>query len=300
MIADMIVISAVERAIENLKKNPSQLEFILQNNYNITTKINNKFGQNYIKKAMKIILDSNLHITPYYVLNETIFPSLAVISNQQESENFCADYGELQQQEVTIQKEPLYYENITNKIISVVYNDTETILTLATLNEDEVSKYYFINNVQIIDIIKQENQYIITIPVITPTNKFILQSSIARYKNLTIHNYISNCNTIAQLRTTGDIEIHRLWCIIIEYALHHQKLYIDSLGYQNIKISRDFSTLQDQENSIFVTSFNISGSYTNNAYIVNESYLPENIGISVTFTEDIPNDNTEDDVNMNL
>jgi hypothetical protein len=90
--ADLIVMNAIEAGLENLRNNPSHLEFIL-GKYEDTSYMRKLHGSAYVRQCKELVLKNKINIRPYYVLDANKLPSVAVIAQYSEDILVLGDYG---------------------------------------------------------------------------------------------------------------------------------------------------------------------------------------------------------------
>lgn len=257
-LVDMIVIEVIERGLENLRLNPHHLEFIL-GGYHQSKFLTKLHGGRYVQQCVDYITQNKIHVEPYYVLDTNRIPNIAVLATYHEDTQFFGDYGSTCS---TLSMQPKCYAHFdasnisTDKLslfISSSYKIEDTIrIGMLVVNGEfsaSVTSVFVRDGLTEIYVNKKLPQKL----------KGWKIQSIATPKYTQTASSLNSANVMIKMKSSGDIEVHKLLCLVLRYCLRFGRVQLDSLGLQNTKLSQEMTVLEDPDQSIFATSFSISG-----------------------------------------
>lgn len=259
-VADLIVLNAIESGLENLRLNPSHLEFIL-GKYEETSYMRELHGSAFVRQCKDLVLQNKIRLRPYYVLDAAKLPSVAVVAQYQESIQVLGDFGTSEDVR-EIEPEVLgslmavgWGEEATDLIIGSAVEVCDWIYAGAYLRQDE-----WIGKINLI--IPQENdRAIVSCDSEIPKNRLIdWQVVTAPASRIATINASGNEATVSiDLKSSGDIETHKLLAMVIRYCLKKGRLLMDENGLQITTSSQNFPMAFDEEQGIFQTVFTLQG-----------------------------------------
>lgn len=279
-LADMIVIEVIERGLENLRQNPHHLEFIL-GGYHQSKFLKKLHGERYVQQCIDYITQNKIHVEPYYVLDTNRIPNIAVLATYHEDTQFLGDYSSTCS---TLSLQPKCYaqfdattlsadklsvfaassyklENTIRPGMLLVNGDFSATITSVFVRDGQLTEIYI--NKKAPQKLKGWKVQSIAVPKFTRTASSL-----------------NSANVMIKMRSSGDIEVHKLICLVIRYCLRFGRLQLDSLGYQTTKLSQEMTVLEDPDQSIFATSFSMTGVIAD-TWIDAESTGPEFIDLKI-------------------
>jgi len=279
-VADLIVMNAIEAGLENLRNNPHHLEFIL-GKYDDTPYMRKLHGSAYIRQCKELILKNKIFVKPYYVLDLAKLPSVAVIAQYTEDVLVLGDYG--MQQEMAVIP-PI----VLGKALGVAWETTGYGLIV---NAEEVVDWIYAGaylrqgtfTSRIDRIVPSTNGTVIIFCVdLLPRLKLIDWQVVTTEssRTATIHSSGNVANVSIDLKTSGDIETHKLIALVIRYCLRFGRYLMDENGLQITTTNQNFPSVYDEEQSIFQTVFTLQGKIWDN-WIQSERNNPQGIQLEV-------------------
>jgi hypothetical protein len=283
-VVDMAVIEVIEQGLENLRQNPHHLRFIL-GAFSRNQKMIGWHGANYINQCVTLILNQKIHITPGYVNNNAQLPHIAVMTTYDESQQFLGDYGRTDVESSGSEFSP--------EALSV------TILRWVGDREVVVSKKPYIGQYlihgqdsRVITDCLPDGDYYKCELASDVSPRWMENCFLADALNpllLEIHTSMNSCNVMIRLKSSGDVEVHKLLCLVLRYCLRYGRYSLENLGVQISRTHQDLPVLEDPDQLIFASAFSMSGT-ASDSWIVAESRNPSKICLdlsaSSTDTED--------------
>lgn len=259
-IADLIVLDAIEDGLRNLRENPAHLEFIL-GKYTDTPYMRKLHGSAFVRQCVDFVTKNKITIKPYYVFDLAKLPSISVIAQYQEDMQVLGDYGAGQDvgelDPVRIgQVLPVEWGTESNELIIGNANEAiEWLYSGAYLSQDDFSTR--INLV----IPKEHDRAVLVCDDPLPQIRlcdWVVTSAPAR--RVAILNASGNHATVSvDVKSSGDIETHKLLATVVRYCLKRGRLLMDSNGLQVSSSGQNFPVAYDEEQGIFQTVFTLSG-----------------------------------------
>lgn len=275
-LADMIVIEVIEKALLNLRNNPHHLEFIL-GGYHKSDFLKKLHGSNYIRQCVGLILENRLHVSPYYVLDTNRLPNVVVTAIYNEEQQFMGDFGS----DCTLALQPKCYAKFNASELST------DLLTLKVTKPSSLEKVLrpgmFLCNGDFsvrIDMIVTGPVYTeisSQSPLLNKLSGWEAKSS-PQARFTVVNSSLNACTAMLKIKSSGDIETHKLLCMVLRYCLKFSRLSLENLGFQRTSVTQQMTILEDADQSIFATTFQISGVIAD-SWIVKESTSPEFLDI---------------------
>ena len=277
-LSDMITIEVIERSLANLRANPHHLCYIL-GEYSSTPFLRNIHGKDYIKHCMDLILNNKIQISPYYNLNNMQLPHISVVATYQEADQAIGDYVDSSIEELPPRTLGCF------DAVSIASDN----LSIFVPNSYEVSEFAFPNTYLCNGNYKV--QISMTIPGDTQTQIYVkttLPNLLAGWKIktsngrsvATINGSGNNCTVMIKIKSSGDIETHKLLCTVLRYCLRFGRIYLEGHNLYLSNTNQDMPVLEDESQMIFATVFMMSGKSWD-FWIENENIQPDHINLEV-------------------
>lgn len=280
-IADLIVMNAIEAGLENLRNNPSHLEFIL-GKFDETPYMRKLHGSSYVKQCKDLVLKNKIFIRPYYVLDANRLPSVAVIAQYAEDILVLGDYG-MQQETAVIppivlgKASGVGWETTGYGLIVEAEEVVHWIYAGAYLRQDAFTS-------KIDSIIPSSSDGTVTIFCVDklPRKRLIDWQVVTTESSRTavIHSSGNAANVSIDLKSSGDIETHKLLALVIRYCLRYGRYLMDQNGLQISTSNQNFPAMFDEDQSIFQTVFTLQGKIWDN-WVQTENNNPQGIQLEV-------------------
>jgi hypothetical protein len=259
-VADLIVLEAIEKGLENLRNNPHHLEFIL-GRYEETCYMRKLHGTQYIRQCKELILQNKISVRPFYVLDLAKLPSISVLAQYQEDTQVFGDYGSVDEMKEIAPK-------VLGQMQAVSWGIEDTELVVSGL--DTIANWIYPGlylrqddfNTKIIMIIPVENnRAVICCENPLPKTRLVdWEVTDIPYSRMAILNSSGNMASVSiEVKSSGDIEVHKLLALVVRYCLRKERLFMDSAGLQISISSQSFPILQDEEQGIFQSHFSLQG-----------------------------------------
>ena len=260
-VADLIVLNAIESGLENLRNNPHHLEFIL-GKYEDTEYMRKLHGSSYVRQCKDFVLHNKIFVKPYYVLDAAKLPSVSVVAQYQEETQVLGDFG-------FTEKEPQEIPPVVlGEVNGVAWGkeDNELIIGNAESVADWIYSGAYLHqkdwSSRIAMMIPQEDDKAMVVCETSVPKKTLMgwQVTTAPSSRTAILNAAGNAVTVSiDLKSSGDIEVHKLLALVVRYCLRRGRLLMDENGLQNTISSQNFPVAYDEEQSIYQTTFSLQG-----------------------------------------
>lgn len=235
---DLATVQILREGFDFLAKNPSHIEFLLCG-FSEVSKFNTVFGPDYLSKAIKLIQEQAIIIDTYYTNDFAKRHEIVVVSSGSESQLFMGDDG--------------YEQNLTPVEPKVLY-----IFKAKGIDKDELitsAAYKLDNKLWYNAVLTPDNgktvYYFRGISTDTSDSRILLDREItegtdlSNWKIQTIPNTrgysvgqsIDSVNIVINIRTVGDISIHRIFSMCLRGIIKSRRLQFDSYGIQNMKVN---------------------------------------------------------------
>lgn len=282
-LADLAVMTTIQSGLAHLKENPDELEYILSNYVDLCMINKLTGGYKYVKMLMDVVLEKTgqqIIVDEYYTQNTQPNYGIYVIASGGESNKFFGDYGQEEQQIIS----PKVYLvadaiKIKGKNKLVFLKSTGILDILAVGMKASIST--------------PEQEFIATIKDIFPDNKNIPDAPSAQgvaapdsatvvldmdipvfegkpllkgwnfksrhgYRTAIVNASGDSVNVGILLKTAGDIQLHKLFCLILRYVLKKGRMTLESQGLQIATITQNAPEEEGGGQDIFFsTAFNV-------------------------------------------
>ena len=276
VLPDLYVLYIIEDFFDGLRNNPEKLNYVLSS-YARFDKMVEKTGDNYINECVSYIYDNRLKFVPGYDFNEDSFPCISTISYTDEKNQFIGDtgfqdimYNELQnQQRVVIPTVYQEFSAVAQKeevlFVPQEYNLIRKIWrNIFITNQGFSSQLTGMKNTEI----KISNKKV-------PVTALYLDKKIPSldkklWKAQTgPQEYIASLGAsqdhatiLIKLITTGDYSLHRLFILLLRYALKASRLSFEEAGLQNSTFSFQMPQEFSSSDKVFETNVIMSALIT--------------------------------------
>lgn len=261
-VTELAVQAVVQEGLDNLRKNPHHLEFILCSYMEIPY-VAKRVGPNFVRNAMEMIQKQELTVRPYFTPDVDLYPSLVVVASYAENQRFVGDYGSVetlagpcssQRAEMT----PTVYATFDCTSID---GDEMLVPSGYELEKKIVLGMWVSNGTELAKIssaCKIETGTLITLasrlPDSTSLKGWKLQS-LPRQVSAEINTSLNSVNVQMALFTTGDPELHRVWAQIVRYCLKRGRKTFERYGIHNSSFSQQPMAVQEQDGPILRTTY---------------------------------------------
>ena len=221
----------------------------------------NQHGSRYIKQCVDLITQNKITIVPYYLLDIVKLPSISVVADYRENLDFLGDFGNTCTTDII---PPAVITTLNaikwpTELNGLVCNEHLDLLQAGLwLRQDQ-----FITRIKYILPASDNSSYTIFTEDDLPRIKLIDWEVVtnSHTKIAEIHTSSNDVEVMINLKSSGDIEVHKLLALVVRYCLKSHRLFIDSRGLQLGKSSQSYPIPYDQEQGIFQTNFNLNGKY---------------------------------------
>ena len=282
-LADLAMMATIQSGLQHLKDNPDELEYILSNYVDLCMINKMTGGYKYVRMLMDVVLEKSgqqIIVDEYYTQNTQSNFAIYVISSGGESNKFFSDYGQQEQQQIDPKvyliadavkikgKNKLVFLKNTG-ILDAVSVGMKAHISIPTGNFEATVTDIFPDKKSISDAPSAEglnNSDSITvilnqdIPVFE--SKPLLKGWNFKSKHGTrvavINASGDSVNVGVLLKTTGDIQLHKLFTLVIRYVLKKGRMTLESQGLQVATISQSPPSEEGSTQDVaFTTTFSI-------------------------------------------
>jgi hypothetical protein len=282
-LADLAVMATIQSGLQHLKENPDELEYILSNYVDLCMINKMTGGYKYVRMLMDVMLEKTgqqIIVDEYYTQNTQSNYAVYVISSGGESNKFFSDYGQEEQQQI----EPKVYliaDAIKNKgknklvflkntgILDAVSIGMKAVISTPTGNFEAFVKEIFpdkkslpdaptaegFNNSDSVTVILDKD-----IPIFEgkPSLKGWSFKSRHSIRTAIINASGDSVNIGVLLKTTGDIQLHKLFTLVMRYILKKGRMTLESQGLQVATITQSPPSEEGGTQDVaFTTTFSI-------------------------------------------
>lgn len=298
-IADLVVINAVNKAIEHLRQNPDELEFLFTGYMCLPDVAKLTGGYKYVKQIMEVIQgvgDKKLNVQTYYNVETSTNYDLYVIDSGSESDMFMGDQGNIYSQCI----EPTVYLTADASVLSskstLKFLKTTCacdIIFVGMIAKARVNGCDF--EAKVLSISFDANGMVdveLDKPIPKNGKSLVLKGwqfiSPNPRQIVNTHASLDRVNVSLMLRTAGDIEIHKLFSIVVRYALKSQRPYLEANGIQISSVSRGPAQEENSgQNIFFTTQFSLTGKAADH-WIYQKNIPPDKMQIAFSFKSNNP------------
>lgn len=264
-IADLITCAVIKNRLEFYAKNPLHLEFVLGGF--CSSPLLEMVGVDHLKHCIDFVVNNEIHVAPYYQLDATKRPSIAIVASGAENQQFIGDFGRFEQL-AEKRLPPRVYASFDAKDI---VNFRTGLAVSADLHLEEKlwpglvitnGKFYAtLRGVYVADgketMIHLEEE----IPEGTALNGWRAQS-FAREKGIEVHSSMDAVTVQGQLATTGDPSVHRLLGVVLRSCLKSGRHIFDAYGMQVATFSYQPIVASETTELEFTSNFQIEAKFT--------------------------------------
>lgn len=292
-ISDMITIEVLEAGIENLRNHPEHLEFIL-GGYHQSKFLRKLHGSNYIRQFRDWINKNEIKIQPYYAPDTNVFPNISVTATYSESEQFLGDYGQSSAHNLTVASCLAHFD---------ASELTDDLLELRVSNSYNLQRYAAPGKILANDEFMTEIEYVVIGPDYTSIRtKEAMPRTLADWKiqdphsvkKITVDASLNQTSVFIKVKSAGDVELHKLLCMVVRYCLKYGRLHFDSLGLMVPTFSQEMMVLEDPDQSIYSSVFTITGRI-GDSWIISEEIIPTTFSLGL-----VADPVTADDQNVTI
>ena len=297
-IPDLVVISAVNRALERLRNNPDELEFLLSGYMCLKPVAELTGGYAYVKQLMDVILgvnDKKLIVSTYYNTNQTSNYELFVVASGGESTMFLGDQGQVSSCEVSAR---VYLTANASKVL-----DKRTLKFLKSTCACDIvfpSMTAYLKDgdcefsAKVVSVINHEDYVHVTLDKDVPLsgskpklNGWQFKSPVD-YQVVDTHASGDSVSVQLLLRTAGDAELHKLFAMIVRFALKSERQFMTTNGLQVSRVSQSpLSEEGSTQDIVFTSNFSLNATAFDH-WIYSKSTPPDRVSLEVTATSDNP------------
>lgn len=305
-LADLAVMATVQSGLRHLKENPDELEYLLSNYVDLCMINKLTGGYKYVRMLMDVMLEKTgqqIIVDEYYTQNTQSNYAVYVISSGGESNKFFSDYGQEEQQQID-PKVYLIADAIKNKgknklvflksteVLDAVSVGMKATISTPTGNFEASVTDVFPDNKSLPDAPSSEglnNSDSITVVIDKDLPIFegkpLLKGWSFKSKHGTkvavINASGDSVNIGVLLKTTGDIQLHKLFTLVMRYILKKGRMTLESQGLQVATITQSPPSEEGgTQDMIFTTTFSIKATAFD-FWIDKKVLLPDKICLHV-------------------
>jgi hypothetical protein len=278
-LADLITIEVLNAGIENLRNNPHHLEYILRG-YHQSPFLKKIHGSQYIRQFKEWLKNNSIKIQPYYALDTNILPNITVTATYDESTTFFGDYGNTCKDEITDGDCVADFDAIAisaDKMEMYVYNSynlTSSLLPGMILkNVDYEGKIEYITS----DVESGLTTIRSTSELPRVLGGWRAEIS-APIRKVTVNSSLNQVTVFVKVKSSGDVELHKLLCMLTRYCLKYGRMNFENLGLMKSHFGQGMMVLEDPDQSIYASSFTITGEI-GDWWIISEDEVPTSYNI---------------------
>lgn len=231
--SDLVTCAVLDNGFRFLASNPAHLEFILSP-FICNESLRNLVGIEHVKNCVDYVTNNRIHIAPYYQLDMTKRPSLAVVASGSESIQFIGDYGSTSQREATLP--PTVFttwdaKNIKKDTMKVSKNSLLEKKIWPGVVVTNGIDYAIVKGI----IVKDNADTVLCLDRDLPDNSRLTgwkAQSDTKDRGVVINSSVDDVVVQVKLTTTGDYSLHRLLSVVTRYCLKKNRLMFDSMGMQ--------------------------------------------------------------------
>jgi hypothetical protein len=292
--ADLLTVAVINNGLQHLARNPFHLEFIL--GAFAREPLQSMVGVEHIKQCVDFVTQNRIQVAPYYQLDIKRRPSIGVIAQGREEQQFLGDYGS---QQVMNTQESALPPRIYATFDAIAVNSTNDGLLVAPglkLTEKLWVGQILTNGkvtTRVAGILPspdgiQPDTVLTKDMLVAPVG---LQGwkaqSMERAKGIVLNASQDLVTIQLSLSTTGDMGIHRLFQNVTRYCLKRGRLLFDSYGLQVATFSHTPMVASEPNEPEFESTFTIEARYTD-AWIEKEFDLPDSTAKLVVDVDAVP------------
>ena len=282
-LADLAVMTTVQAGLQHLKENPDELEYLLSNYIDLCMINKLTGGYKYVRMLMDVVLQKTgqqIIVDEYYTQNTSPNYAIYVIASGGETTKFFGDYGQQEPQAIDPKvylvsdalkskgKDKLVFLKSTG-ILDAVSVGMKAHLSTPEGQFSATVKAIFPDKKDLPDGPSTEgfnNSDSITVILDKPIPYFEGKPLLKGWSFKSAHDArtaVINAsgdavNVGVLLKTAGDIQLHKLFCLVLRYVLKKGRMTLENQGLQIATISQGSPEEDGQSQDItFTTTFSI-------------------------------------------
>jgi len=266
-LADLITVEVIKQGLEHLKRNPYHLEFILGSF--CQEPLRSSVGVEHIKQCIDFVTNNRISVAPYYEIDIKRRPSIAVVSQGREEQQYIGDYGDTRSADLAeYNLPPRVYVNFNPTAFTA---DNQGMIVSRDLRLDEkLWPGIFLTNGTVTTKMRGilvRDGYPTTIyledklPEGTSLPGWRAVSS-PRGKGIVCSASTDTVTVQMTLTTTGELSIHRLLSVVLRYCLKRGRMTFESYGMQVPTYSYTTPIVSDQAELEMESTYTIESKYT--------------------------------------
>lgn len=296
--ADLLTVAVINAGLEHFKRNPFQLEFVLGafNNFPLCEVV----GANHMKHCVDFITNNRIQVAPAYQLDTKRRPSIGVVYQGREGQQFMGDVGTIQAPIAKFKLPPRVYvqfDVITfgsdRSVLVVQAGVLEKIWPgLLLVNGQHTAR---IRGARTIEGGRSEIYLTEKLADDAPLRGWRAQS-LEREKGIVAGASQDDITLMLTLTTTGDPSLHRLLALVVRAVLKRGRPLFDEYGLQVATFSYNPPMVTDPTEFEMESVFTIEAKYTD-LWVEKEFDLmddTDNIVLGVTAVPQPPTDGRGD------
>lgn len=305
-LADLAVMATIQDGLRHLKENPDELEYLLSNYVDLCMINKMTGGYKYVRMLMDVMLEKSgqqIIVDEYYTQNTQSNFAVYVISSGGETNKFFGDYGQQEQQQID-PKVYLHANAIKNKgknklvflkstgILDAVATGMKATITTPSGDYEATVTDLFPDNKSLPDAPSAKgfnNSDSVTVildkdlPIFE--GKPLLKGWTFKSKHGTrvavINASGDTVNIGVLLKTTGDIQLHKLFTLVMRYILKKGRMTLESQGLQIATITQSPPSEEGStQDAAFTTTFSLKATAFD-FWIEKKVSLPDKICLHV-------------------
>ena len=285
LVPELITTVILQNKMEFLSKNPDHLNWMLSP-FVTNRDVANLVGSQYVKQCVEYITNNKINIRPANEADIGKLPSIAIMSYQNESQQFVGDYGASMEQcniheyapETIHTFDVISYSGDTIKAAKGQGTFEKIWPRLHAKQGDFVSRILQLHETDTEVVITMEDN----IPVGTPYKGWQAVTS-KTHKFYDIGASLESVKVNVTLTTAGDYSLHRILVVLLRYCLKSSRLQFETMGLQTPTFSQQPVILVDDTQMIWQTPFMIQA-VTADYWINGEDLSNDSAQLNITMT----------------
>lgn len=235
--ADLITVEVIKEGLQHLKQNPYHLEFIL--GAFCQEPLRSSVGVEHIKQCIDFVTNNRIQVAPYYEIDMKHRPSIAVVSQGRETQQFIGDYGDTFIPNIPeYQLPPRIYVNFNPTSFT---SDNQGMIVSRDLHlEEKLWPGIFLTNGTVTTkmrgmLVREGHPTTIYLEDELPEGTSLpgwKAVSSPRGKGVVCSASTDAVTVQIMLTTTGSPSIHRLLSVVLRYCLKSGRMRFDTYGMQ--------------------------------------------------------------------
>ena len=303
-LADMLTVEVIKDGLAHLKRNPYHLEFILGSFCG--PPLGPVVGPEHIKQCIEFITENRIQVAPYYEIDMKRRPSIAVVAQGREEQQFIGDFGDQGSANIAeynlppriyVEFDPLSFtDDMQGMIVTrdlrldeklwpgiFLTNGTVTAKMRGMLVRDGYPTTIYLE-----DKLPEGTSLPGWKAVSSPRGKGVVCSASTDLVTVQM-----------TLTTTGELSVHRLMSVVLRYCLKRGRMTFEKYGMQVPTFSYTPPIVSEQTELEMESTYTIESKFTD-LWIDHEFDLNDagaNVLVSATAIPETPSEE-EQDVNL--